>query len=75
MGLFDIPTFQRSPGGLLAIILGILLGGLGILIVGIVEKHKDTMIIGALQLLATFLFGLGWIWAAVWGILIFVKSR
>ncbi len=75
MGLFEIPQFKRSPGGILALVLGIILGGFGILITGIIEKHKDTIIIGVLQIVATLLLGLGWIWAVIWGILIFIKSN
>lgn len=75
MGLFEIPTFKRSPDGILALVLGILLGGLGIIITGAVASHKNTVIVGVLQLLTGFIFGLGWLWAIVWGILIFVRSQ
>jgi hypothetical protein len=88
MDLFQIPQLKRSPDGILALVLGILLGGLGILITGAIAKHRNTMIVGAIQLgiailgivlsfmmpLLAFVGFLTWVWAVVWGILIFVKS-
>jgi hypothetical protein len=78
MGLFDIPNLKRSPNGILALVLCILLGGIGTIIIGAIDNNgndkKNIIIVGVLQFLASFLFGLGWIWAVVWGIIAFVRS-
>jgi hypothetical protein len=89
MGIFDIPVVKRSPHGILALVLGIVLGGLGILITGAVAKHKNTIIVGGIMMAGSILLTilgfvvmplfsmLAWlfyVWALVWGIMIFVKS-
>lgn len=81
MGLFDIPVVRRMNDGLLALILMILLGGLGTIIWAFIAKDldqvqkKNTIIVGIIQLVVTFVtFGLGGIWAIIWGIVIFVKA-
>lgn len=81
MGFFDLPTVKRSPTGILALVLCILLGGIGTIIVGAIEKNpqgqtqKNIIILGVIQLVVTIVtFGIGWIWALIWGILVFVRS-
>jgi hypothetical protein len=75
MGFFDIPTVKRNPTGWLALILGILLGGIGTIIIGVMEKQKAVWQLGIIQLVVTIVtFGIGGIWALVWGILVFVRS-
>src|SRR5688572_1662998 len=77
MGLFDIPTVKRTPNGILALVLCILLGGIGTIIVGAIDDRgndkKGIVILGVIQLLLSFIV-IGWIWAIVWGILVFVRS-
>lgn len=79
MGFFDIPTVNRSPNGILALVLCILLGGLGTIIVGAIDKSGNNktniILLGVIQIVLSFAFGLGWIWAVVWGILVFVRSQ
>lgn len=73
MGILDIPSYDKK-GGIIAAILAILLSGLGILIWGIVKGEKDTIIQGIIILLLTFFFGIGWILAVIWAIIVLVKS-
>lgn len=75
MGFFDIPTVKRNPTGILALVLCIFLGGLGTIIIGVMEKQKNVWILGIIQLVVAFVtFGIGHIWALVWGIIVFVRS-
>jgi hypothetical protein len=87
MGLFTVPTLQRNPHGILALVLGILLSGLGLLIAGLIAKSKDTWMMGLLIIVVQivlyilgFVIGFGllgmlvWVFAIVWSILIFMKS-
>ena len=78
MGLFDIPTVKRSPNGILALVLCILLSGIGTIIVGAIDDRgnnkKNIIIVGILQVLLSFIF-VGVIWAIIWGILVFVRSN
>lgn len=73
MGITDIPSYDKT-GGIIACVLAILLSGLGILIWGIVKGEKDTIIVGVILFLLSFLFGIGWILAVIWGILVLIKS-
>ena len=77
MGFFDIPTVKRSPNGILALVLCILLGGLGTIIVGAIDDRgnnkKNIIILGVIQLVLSFIL-VGWIWAVIWGIMVFVRS-
>lgn len=76
MGLFEIPTLKRSPDGILALVLGIVLGGIGIIITGAVANHKNTIIVGVIQTVVTVVtFGLAYFWSLAWGILLFVRSE
>lgn len=78
MGFFDIPTVNRSPTGILALVLCILLGGLGTIIVGAIDNNgnnkRNIILLGVIQIVATLAFGLGWLWAVIWGIMVFVRS-
>lgn len=77
MGFFDIPTVKRSPNGILALVLCILLGGLGTIIVGAIDDRGNNktniILLGVIQLVLTFIF-VGWVWAVIWGIMVFVRS-
>lgn len=79
MGFFDIPTVKRSPNGILALVLCILIGGIGTIIVGAINDRgnnkKNIIILGVIQLVVALVtFGIGTIWAIIWGILVFVRS-
>ncbi|MEK6975462.1 MAG: hypothetical protein AABY18_03870 [Candidatus Thermoplasmatota archaeon] len=78
MGFFDIPVVKRSPNGILALILCIFLGGIGTIIIGAIDDRgnnkQNIILLGVIQLVLSFAFGAGWIWAIVWGILVFVRS-
>jgi hypothetical protein len=68
------PTVERTPWGIIALVLGIFaLGGIGTIIAGVISKENlvRDIVIGVLQLLIPIV---GWIWGLVWGILIFVKG-
>lgn len=70
-----VPIVDRTPWGIVALILGIFaLGGVGTIIAGVIDKRNTVrdVIFGVLQLLIPVL---GWIWGLIWGILIFVKGR
>lgn len=74
MGFFDVPQTQRSPMGIVCLVLGIVgLGGLGTIIAGVMGKSDVTthVIRGILQLVIPFL---GWLWGFIDGIRIFIKS-
>ena len=77
MGFFDIPNVKRTPNGILALVLCILLGGLGTIIVGAIDDRgndkKNIIILGVIQLVLSII-AVGWVWAVVWGILVFVRS-
>jgi len=78
MGFFDIPTVNRNPNGILALVLCILLGGIGTIITGAIDNNgnnkRNIILLGVIQLVLTVAFFGGWVWAAVWGILVFVRS-
>jgi hypothetical protein len=77
MGIGTIPSVQRSPEGILALVLCILLGGVGTIIVGAMHKgpdQKDIIITGVIQFVLGFVI-IGYIWALVWGIMTFARSQ
>lgn len=68
------PTVERTPWGIVALVLGIVgLGGVGTIIAGVIGKENVArdVIVGILQLVIPVL---GWIWGLIWGILIFARS-
>ncbi|MES2155731.1 MAG: hypothetical protein V4510_11400 [bacterium] len=70
------PRVERSPWGILCLILNILpLPGLGTIIAGVRDgRHVGRdVVIGVVQLLLTIAI-LGFIWSVVWGVAIFVNS-
>jgi hypothetical protein len=76
MALSDnVPTVTRSPIGILALILNIVLPGIGTIVAGVIAKESMVrdIIIGVLQLVLSGLL-IGWIWSVIWGVLIFQKS-
>ncbi len=69
-----VPHVERTPWGIVALVLGIVgLGGIGTIIGGVLDKSNTVrdVIIGVLQLVIPVV---GWIWGLVWGILIFMDS-
>ena len=75
MGLFDIPTVNRMPEGLICLLLAIFLGPIGIIISGFVIKDSNTWKVGLIQLVvAVVTLGIGAIWSLIHGIIIFVKG-
>ncbi|MEA3165240.1 MAG: hypothetical protein QOJ26_84 [Thermoplasmata archaeon] len=78
MGFFTLPTVKRSPNGILAIILCVVAGGLGTIIIGAIDDRgnnkKNIILVGVLQLVATLALGAGWIWAIIWGVMVFMRS-
>ncbi len=74
MGFFDVPTVQRSPWGILGLILNIIpYAGIGSIIVGANAKDNNQIIKGVIQFLTGWLV-IGWIWSIIDGIRIFMKS-
>ena len=70
-----VPIVDRSPWGILALVLGILmLGGVGTIIAATQDKRRMTrdIVFGVLQIIVPFA---GQVWGLVWGILIFVKGN
>jgi hypothetical protein len=69
------PIVDRTPWGIIALILGIIgLGGVGTIIAGCVNKRHmgRDIAFGIVQIIVPIL---GWLWGLVWGILIFVKGN
>ncbi|MHB1260634.1 MAG: hypothetical protein ACYC2H_02840 [Thermoplasmatota archaeon] len=74
MGFFDVPTVERKPWGLLGLILNILpWGGVGSIVAGAKDGHKNTIIRGILQVILTGIF-IGWVWSVIDGIRIYRAS-
>src|SRR5687767_11891688 len=78
MGFFELPTVKRTPNGVLAIILCVVAGGLGTIIIGAIDDRgnnkRNIILVGVLQLVATLALGAGWVWAIVWGVMVFRRS-
>lgn len=67
-----VPTVERSPWGILCLILDIVpIPGIGTIIAGAKTSDVKNIIFGILQAVIPVI---GWIWGIVWGILIFLKS-
>lgn len=74
MALEDhIPLVERSPWGILCLVLNIIPGGVGTIIAGAKTDDTKNIIFGVIQLLLAAAV-IGWIWSLVWGIMIFTKS-
>lgn len=75
MGFFDVPKLERSPWGILCLILNIVpYAGIGSIIAGVKAKENMQLIKGIIQLLTGWLL-IGWIWSIIDGILMFMKSE
>jgi hypothetical protein len=74
MGFFDVPTLERSPWGILCLILNIVpWGGIGTIIAGVKTSETMQIVKGVVQLLLTAIL-IGWIWSVIDGIRIFTHS-
>ena len=74
MGFFDVPTVERKPWGILGLILNIIpWGGVGSIVAGAKDGHKNTIIRGVLQVVLTGIF-VGWVWSVIDGVRIFKAS-
>lgn len=81
IGNKEVPVIRHSHA-VLWLILNIFTGGLGTVGAGIEGHHRDTVILGIIQFLITWvfcwtfvLFLVGWIWALYWSILIVEHSE
>lgn len=73
MGFFDVPTVERSPWGILALILNIIPGGIGTLIAGVKTGETNQIVKGVIQFLLVWTV-IAWVWSLVDGIRIFTRS-
>lgn len=74
VSFLGVPTVQRSPWGILCLILNIVpAGGIGTIIAGVQAHATNQIVKGVIQLLLTFIF-IGWVWSIIDGIRIFTRS-
>jgi hypothetical protein len=71
LGFLDVPTLERSPWGILALVFNIIPGGVGTIIAGAKVSNTGQIIKGVLQLVIPVL---GWVWSIVDGIRMFTRS-
>lgn len=74
MGITSVPTVERNPTGIVALIGCILLGGIGTIIVGAMKSDKNAIILGIIQFVLSIII-IGYIWALIWGIMVFMRSK
>lgn len=68
-----IPVVPRIPTGVLALVLDIVPGGVGTIVAGARVRQRRTVLLGVLQFLLVPVV-IGWVWSAVWGVLIFQRA-
>lgn len=71
--MFEVPHVASSKA-LLTLLVNFFLPGIGTIVLGSVIDQRDIVIMGVLQFLLTFAFGLGWIWAVAWSCLLVYKA-
>jgi len=73
MGFFDVPTVERKPWGILGLILNIVFSGVGNIVAGAKDGHKNSIVRGILQLVLVWTI-VAWVWSIVDGVRIFKAS-
>lgn len=73
MRFFDVPTVQRKPWGILALILDVIVPGTGTIVAGAKVGETGQIIKGIIQLLLFWTI-IGWVWSIIDGIRIFTHS-
>ncbi|CRG99814.1 conserved Plasmodium protein, unknown function [Plasmodium relictum] len=71
IGNLEVPEQGNSSVNIIFGVLNIFFFGIGMIILGIVNKDVDDLIIGILQFVIPIV---GWIWAIIWGILIIIRN-
>lgn len=70
----DVPAIPRKPWALLCLVLNLVPGGVGTIVAGVKSGHRWSILWGVLQLVLVVAL-VGWIWSAVWGLSIYLRSR
>ena len=72
-GFFDVPTIEKSPWGILALILNIIPGGVGTIIAGAKAASGGQIVKGIIQFVLLWTV-LAWVWSIIDGVRIFRRA-